>query len=63
MKVTRHIAGALVEISKETEQPPVFNVRINGAEKGTFQLNKLPGVLALVETILKTDPKQKEIAL
>ena len=62
MKLSRHIAGAFVEV--ETQRGASFyKVQINGVFRGTFQLDNTQGVMALIETVFKTDPKQKELPL
>lgn len=63
MKLTRHIAGALVEIKEQGKGYSSFELWINGAYKGEFHLSKTQGVMALVEAVLKTDPKQKELSI
>lgn len=62
MKIARHIAGAYVEVWRPGQQP-IYKLAINGAHKGTFQLDNTQGVLAMIEAVLKVNPKQKEMAI
>lgn len=62
MKISRHIAGAFVVIERLGQQP-IYKLKINGAEKGRFQLDNTQGVLALIETLLNCDPKQGEMKI
>ena len=42
---------------------PIYELYINGANKGTFKLDNSHGVLALIEAVLKTNPTQKEMKI
>lgn len=60
MKMSRHIAGAFVQIEKKHGEA-VYKISINGASKGVFHLGNQQGVLALIEICLKVNPGQKEM--